>query len=516
MPFDIERNDLITEYKTEPARMQILSESEMLLPETQSDVKKIIKQSAQAVVTESNVSDGRVNFKGKVRLNIMYVSGNGELCSYKNAVAFEDFMNCDDIRKESGTDIDAKIESVDVWRINERKIGTKIVSSVYAYPYKLERNSIVSQIKDSGIEALKTDEDIRNHKAQFNASFDTHDSLSLPAGKPDAGEILEEQCNITDADAKPMRSGYRVTAVIKADIIYSADADESTAQCVHYEIPFDVTAEGEEIDENSRLKCRAYIDDVKSGIFQDSEGKSRVIDLDMKIGTVVEVSRDEKVTFIEDAYSVNQNCTAQKTEIVLPKFIGSNKARVQIKGQPVSANDKEEIMQVVSSEGQILDENSYVTKNTVETEGIAEVKIMYIAENDSVPINVLVTAVPFHQEIEVLGAEEGDAADVRTVIDSIYINLPGGKEAEPVINLAVDADVYRINKKNAVEDIAAVEGSMPKTSSAVIYVVQDGDTMWNIAKKYRTTIKDIEAVNDFEKGKDMKTGDKLLIMRKVK
>ncbi|MCI1931583.1 MAG: DUF3794 domain-containing protein [Clostridia bacterium] len=516
MPFDIERNDLITEYKTEPSRMQILTESEMLLPETQSDIQRIIKDSAQAVVTDYNVSDSRVNFKGKVRLNVIYVSGNGNLYSYKNAIPFEDFMNCDDIRKDSGASIEAKIENVDVWRINERKIGAKIVSSVYAYPYKMDRKNIISQIEDNSIEALKKDEDIRNHKAYFTSTFDTHDSLSLPAGKPDAGEILEEICYITDADAKPMRSGYRVTAVIKADLTYSTDENESVAQSVHYEIPFDMTAEGEEIDENSKLKCRAYIDEVKSGIFQDSDEKNRVIDLDMKIGTVVEASKDEKISFIEDAYSVNQNCLAQKTEITLPKFIGGNKARVQIKGQPVTAQDKEDIMQVVSAEGQILDENSYVSKNTVETEGIAEIKIMYIAENDNAPMDVLVTAVPFHQEIEVLGAEENDTADVHTEIDSIYINLPGGKEAEPVINLAIDAEVFRINKKDVVEDISEAEGDLPKTSSAVIYVIQNGDTMWGIAKKYRTTIADIETVNDIEKGKDIKAGDKLLIMRKVK
>jgi LysM repeat protein len=515
MPFDVERNDLITEYKIEPSRMQILTESEMLLPQTQSDVKRIVKDSAQAAVTDSNVTDGRVNFKGKVKLNIIYVSSDGNLCSYKNTLAFEDFMNCDDIRKDSGADIDAKIESVDVWRINERKIGAKVVSSVYAYPYKTARANIVSDVKDKEVEALSTNEEIRNHKGYFTSSFDTHESLSLPAGKPDAGEILEELCYITDADAKPMRNGYRVTAVVKADITYSTDDDESVAQSVHYEIPFDMTAEGEGIDENSRLKCRAYIDDTRSGIFQDGDGKSRIIDLDMKIGTVVEASKDERVSFIEDAYSVNQACTAQKTDIILPKFIGSNKARVQIKGQPVKASDKDAIMQVVSAEGQIIDENSYVSQNTVQTEGMAEVKIMYIAENDSMPVDVLITAVPFHQEIEVLGAKEGDSADVHTEIDSLYINLPGGKEAEPIINLVVDADVYRISNRTAVEDITASDESQQKTASAVIYVVQDGDTMWNIAKKYRTTIGDIETVNDMEKGKEVKAGDKLLIMRKV-
>jgi len=516
MPFDMDRTDYVTEYIGEPERMQILTESEFLLGEAQSDMRKIIKQSARAVVTDYTVTDGRVNFKGKLRLNIIYLSKNGDLASYKNDIAFEDFMNSDNISREGGADVEAENESIDVWNINERKIGVKAVSSVYAHPFKINRSNIVSRINDKDVQTLKSEKNIRNHKANFTSSFGTHNSLSLPAGKPDAGEVLEDICTITDAQAKPMRDGYRVTAVIKADITYTPDGDDTLAQSVHYEIPFDVTAQGTDIDENSRLSCRAYIEDVKSGVFQDNDGKNRVLDLDVKIGTAVEAGRDETTFFIEDAYCLNQSCTTEKTEIILPQFVGANKTRVQIKGQPAKTDGNGNIMQIVASEGRILDESVYVSENMAELEGIAEIKIMYIAENDSTPVGVMLTAIPFHQEIEVAGAKEGDIANVNTRIESIYINLLQAQEAEPSVDIAIDAEVYRIGKNMAVSDISQSQEKPAEISPAVIYAVQNGDTLWSIAKKYRTTVNDIEAINNIENGKSIQAGDKLLIMRSVK
>lgn len=47
----------------------------------------------------------------------------------------------------------------------------------------------------------------------------------------------------------------------------------------------------------------------------------------------------------------------------------------------------------------------------------------------------------------------------------------------------------------------------------MIYVVQEGDTLWNIAKKYRTTEERILMVNEIENPDRLYPGQKLLILR---
>ena len=44
------------------------------------------------------------------------------------------------------------------------------------------------------------------------------------------------------------------------------------------------------------------------------------------------------------------------------------------------------------------------------------------------------------------------------------------------------------------------------------YIVKDGDKLWDLAKKYNTTVESIMKVNDLEK-KELKNGQKMLIFK---
>ncbi|WP_317368475.1 LysM domain-containing protein, partial [uncultured Tyzzerella sp.] len=48
------------------------------------------------------------------------------------------------------------------------------------------------------------------------------------------------------------------------------------------------------------------------------------------------------------------------------------------------------------------------------------------------------------------------------------------------------------------------------------YVVQSGDTLWDLAKKFNTTVDDIVKLNDIENPDLIYPGQKLLILKKIR
>jgi len=67
-------------------------------------------------------------------------------------------------------------------------------------------------------------------------------------------------------------------------------------------------------------------------------------------------------------------------------------------------------------------------------------------------------------------------------------------------------------KKKFLVDLQASENEVPKKkASIIIYVVQPGDTLWQIAKKYFTTKEEIMAINDMAENADIKPTQKLII-----
>ena len=77
--------------------------------------------------------------------------------------------------------------------------------------------------------------------------------------------------------------------------------------------------------------------------------------------------------------------------------------------------------------------------------------------------------------------------------------------------------VTRMETAETVTDITMDEETARQPmAGAVIYMVQKGDSLWKIAKRYRTTVNDILAVNDIENPDLIYPGQKLLIIKMVR
>ena len=52
--------------------------------------------------------------------------------------------------------------------------------------------------------------------------------------------------------------------------------------------------------------------------------------------------------------------------------------------------------------------------------------------------------------------------------------------------------------------------------SMTVYQVKKGDSLWSLAKRYNTTVKDIQELNDIEVPESLREGQKVIILKKVK
>ena len=52
--------------------------------------------------------------------------------------------------------------------------------------------------------------------------------------------------------------------------------------------------------------------------------------------------------------------------------------------------------------------------------------------------------------------------------------------------------------------------------SITVYIVKKGDTLWNLAKRFNTTVQDIVEINDLDENAPINIGQKLIILKKTK
>ena len=68
---------------------------------------------------------------------------------------------------------------------------------------------------------------------------------------------------------------------------------------------------------------------------------------------------------------------------------------------------------------------------------------------------------------------------------------------------------------SVINNININENQKQEYYSMVIYFVKPGDTLWNIAKKFKSTVEDISKINEIDNENKINIGDELFIPRYV-
>ena len=80
----------------------------------------------------------------------------------------------------------------------------------------------------------------------------------------------------------------------------------------------------------------------------------------------------------------------------------------------------------------------------------------------------------------------------------------------------MDLQTYRIANMNVMNEIQTSGEREEEDYSILMYIVKKGDTLWNIAKEFGSTIDDIARANGIEDENLIYPGQKLFIPKYVK
>ena len=119
---------------------------------------------------------------------------------------------------------------------------------------------------------------------------------------------------------------------------------------------------------------------------------------------------------------------------------------------------------------------------------------------------------PFSYEMknECINSKKSINTEIECVGDSFNIISDGTIECK--INLYFNLEMSDTNKIKLIDEIKVLDNKDDEICNMVVYVVKQGDTLWNIAKRYKTTVEDIRKINELEND-TISAGEKLYIQR---
>ena len=175
---------------------------------------------------------------------------------------------------------------------------------------------------------------------------------------------------------------------------------------------------------------------------------------------------------------------------------------------------KENILQVCHCKGRIEIENTGVEEEGMRIDGMLHLGFLYVREDDQVPFGVWTGMVPFSYLLE-HGGGELKKEELDQTLEQVSVGLLGNGEIEVKAVLAFNSfqkEIIKVENTESAQFEPVDMEELEKRPGIIGYIVREGDTLWNLAKKYNTTVEHIKEVNQMEK-EAVNKGDKILIFK---
>lgn len=501
--------------------VQVIKERDLIVPDGKPDLKSVVQLDGNMCIDKIDVSQDRVMYRGKINVCILYKSIGNQKCMYtmKGSIPIEDFIILDGIDKDQRIDFDYEIEHMSYNILNERKINVKAIVQVSVEATGCKETTIITDIQaDSLVETKEEEIQIVSLCNEKEDKIIVKEDLTVASSKPCIAEILKSCLKLQDEQVKRTDSEMKYNGMIEVITMYKVIGDEDI-QIVTHRVPFEGSIESPQEDNEMYWDCKLSVEPSYMQVSPDYDGEDRIIECEFIVTAKYCTFNKSTYDTVSDIYCPGKKINTKekvleymnlkdRVEFAIPK-----KEAVEFEG------DFPDGAEVFSVEIKPTIEEKTLQGNRLNLRGILEIRLLLLCKSEEAnKLETIVNVVPFSQDLEVASVE--GKAFVSPCIDIKDINIYAQTKREVVLEylLGCSAQIYERSQLNILEEVEMedmTKEEMDAYPSMTVYQVKKGDTLWSLAKRYNTTVRDIQELNDIDMPENLREGQKIIILKKV-
>lgn len=488
--------------------------AEYVIPDTNPDVNEVLMIDAKPVIVAKEVMQDKVLIEGQLEYTILYLAKEDESTGVHSVTYVGKFSNYVEIpgaEHKMTCDADSYVEHMECNIVNERKIAIEGIVKLKAEVYKNYDFEVIKDVTGSqDIQMLKNPTTVDKIVGNVSEDLVAKSQIQIPMDKPQIGNVLKCDVNIGKKEVRVMEGKISINASVIVGVLYRG---KDTRDLVYVEDDVEVNKEVDLEGVNPTMDSYAdfKVDTVGIDIKEDDLGENRTFIVEALIKSNSKVMYKEEMDVIQDAYSPSSLMQMNKKDYELNVTHGQATIQSIVKYNIEMDSGSPKISQVLMACGKVCITDKKLVEDKVILDGVLNVDVLYRTTDEEKYVYTVNEEIPFSCSVEVPGCK----IDMQCIGKASLENIEASIEADTIAIKAVVEVYSRVNyitHKEFLVDMTSVEGELPKKkASLIIYVVQNGDTLWKIAKKYASTVEDLVKLNDIEDQEVVKVGNKLII-----
>lgn len=534
----LEKQSLQVETVIGESTAQSVVEGSVSLPGVQPDIGRALCVRAHPRIVEYDVAGGRVTIEGNLDIDLLYASFTEvestdqdgdevevileerlERGAWASALPFTFTLDVPGAEPGMPATVKALVESV-AYEVqpDQRSVNADVVLSFSATVYRVDSYTLTTRAFST--RDLDTEQhEVRLRLAAVQAMGQARVEGLLPfGGRALPSQVLEltmrPSCPLTVELAERVA---KIEGALRCAVLYTAP--EVGAAYVEWPdtLPFEVSVPLPGVEGQAHVEASASVTDIRFSVVDSGENRGLAVE-----GTVllaVRAVQTRSVSVVTGLNAEGATGVAVRTEpVLLQEAVGEGALATVVVGTLELPAGAAPIERVLQRDARVRVEDVHCLGDKVAIEGAASLELVYVGRSGDA--TSLATAswpsgIPFELEVPVRGAEPGLERRAEVVVEDVSVDLINRETLEATIALTAKVYLTRAVELEAVVEAVEVGPADPNPATYTFLVLQEGDTLWQVAQKYHTDVGAILRVNKWleDESSALPVGAKLCIPR---
>lgn len=469
-------------------------DADINLPDYCPEIQRILKCTVIPNITAVQNSSGRITADAIATVKILYVGENGKSAGYEQNYPLQKFVESGKVNSDSAVNVRIKTDYVNCRAVNPRRIDVRaMMTFIFKAQNKREEN-ILCSADGAGVQTISDECLFSSLNGISERAFSMSEVIELSSDKQTVSHIINSSVSAVTNEIKIINNKALVKGECAVKIYYIGD-DSSSVECVEHSMPISQIVEIEGINETCKTCIRLSVSSCETVPKADSSGDMRLIDFNARISAFVAAFEEIPITLITDAYSTDYESKNSFKSIECLSFNDNfdtsftNKVILESIGVSVDC-----ILAVWCSD---INYSYGVKDNSCVLNGTYQVTVVY--KDSENQIGLIQKPIDFDYSVKLKDKAERITCFGSVQILSCSCAATGDSRLELKTELSASGIVFSNYLKKYIAEIELINENDAKNDmcALTIYFSDKGENLWNIARKYNTTVDAIKAENDF-------------------
>lgn len=500
------------------ASSQVTFDEDYNVPDIKPDVGRMIQSKGDVAMEEVRLSDGRAFLRGSLNVDLLYVGEEeGKIYSLSAKLPMEEIINLEGIAGGDKMCLKWEIEDLSLYVIHSRKLNIKAIVTFYAVVDESAEIRIPASVGDESISVRKKKVRLMSLYVHKKDTMRVKEDIQLVSNRPNIRELLWHTIEARGIDLRPEDNVVKVKGELAVFVLYVGDDEGNPLQWLEYSLPFGGEVEcpdcREELIPNIEVSMIHQGIDVKP----DSDGEERIFQADVVLELDMKMYKEEEQDLVLDVYTPFKECVLHGKKEVLDSLLVRNSSKCRLTDRVEVKETQGKVLQICHSMGRVKIDKSAIVDDGILVEGIVLLKVLYIIGNDDMPFYSMETVIPFTHVAEARGITKDCTYFLRTDMEQLSTTMVDSNELEVKATVGINVLVLNSREEMIIEKVEEQpldRNKIQNMPGITVYMTAAGDTMWDIAKRFYTTVDEICRINELE-GEEVKPGQPLLLVKKV-